>query len=264
MKTLSEYITNNEKIDGHIHLFDHRYVINDYKSMKRGKYVGFMDIDFNHLNKYDSQSVMQYYDNYIDKYYSKNITLLATATDSNTMIELYKKYPKIIKGFGEIKCYSKFNDNGVDKELPFGNLDWIIPLCEFNKNIGLPIYIHWYVFNYERKKELSDLLQKYSSIPFVLCHCGMSPFRDYKKQYELVVDLLLNNNNLFVDISYDCVFFFNENKEYLRPLFGKCLLGTDLNYNSFINNKSDKYIKVFNYLYNIDLNYKNTFIKLFK
>lgn len=92
----------------------------------------------------------------------------------------------------------------------------------------------------------------------------MSPFRDYKKQYELVVDLLLNHNNLFVDISYDCVFFFNENKEYLRPLFGKCLLGTDLNYNSFINNKSDKYIKVFNYLYNIDLNYKNTFIKLFK
>jgi hypothetical protein len=265
MKSLYNTIIDNDKIDGHIHLFDHQFVINDYKTLPDNDCVGFMDIDFEHLNKYDCQSVLQYYDNYINNYYTNNVTLLSTGIDVNTMIMTYDKYPNIIKGFGELKCYEKYTSaSGKTISLPFGNLDWITPLCDFNKSLKLPIYIHWYVFNNDRKQELHNLLTQYPTIPFVLCHCGMSPFRDYVKQYELVTDLLLTHNNLYVDISYECIFFFNEHPEYLRPLFGRCLLGTDLNRKCIVNKNDDKYIDAFNSLYNINLNYKNTYNKLFK
>lgn len=266
MKSLYDTILEHDKIDGHIHLFDHQFVINDYKTMSDKKYIGFMDIDFEHLDKYDSISTLQYYDNYINTCYDTNITLLATATDVNTMITIYDKYPNIIKGFGEIKCYEKYKSSTTKKyiKLPFGNLDWITPLCEFNKIHKLPIYLHWYVFNNDRKQELHKLLTNYPTIPFVLCHCGMSPFRDYVKQYELVTDLLLTHNNLYVDISYECILFFNKHPEYLRPLFGRCLLGTDLNRKCIMNKNDNKYTNAFNSLYNINLNYKNTYNKLFK
>lgn len=141
-----------------------------------------MDVDFAKLELYDNESVIKYYDNYINNYYSSNIYLLATATDSQTMIDLYNKYPNIIKGFGEIKCYSYFNNSITNKreKLDFGNLKWIYPLCEFNKDLKLPIYIHWINNSDERINELIQCLEKYPTIPFVLCHCGMSKNIQYK------------------------------------------------------------------------------------
>ena len=36
--------------------------------------------------------------------------LLASSTTAQEMIDIHKRWPKIIKGFGEIKCYDKWNN----------------------------------------------------------------------------------------------------------------------------------------------------------
>lgn len=258
---------NRDRIDGHIHLFDHSGFIHKYiqKSHNAQTLIGFMDIDFDNLDKYDKNDVLKYYGDYINNYYDKsNTILLATAKDCQTMINLYKKYPQYIKGFGEIKCYSYYKKNGVKKKLPYDNLDWIQPLCDFNKDLKLPVYLHWYIYNDHRKNELDKLLTEYSSIPFVLCHSGLSPFRDQFKQFNYVIDLLLKHNNLYIDISYKAVDFFIDNPDYIKILRNRCFLGTDLNIKGCVNGDIQTQISTFNKLYDFDLNYNDTIKKIFK
>lgn len=269
MKTLKSYINSaiqgRDKIDGHIHLFDHKSVINDYYDLNpNNTYVGFMDIDFKNTDKYDHSSVIAYYDNYIKNYLQDNVTLLATSMDPQSMIDLYNRYPDVIKGFGELKCYDYHRVGNKKIPLPYGDLKWIEPLCEFNRDKRLPIYIHWYVFSEERQRELSSFLDRYSEIPFVICHCGMSHFNDWQEQYQLMTELLPRHSNLYVDISYRTLLFFEEDPDRLLPFFGKCLLGTDLNTKSFEENLEGKYIRAFNKLYANDMDYKNTYNKLFR
>jgi hypothetical protein len=80
------------------------------------------------------------YDEFINKCYnpSKHI-LLATGENSKDIISIYERYPNIIKGFGELKCYSE----DINRKLPYGNLDWIKPVLEYNKDFGFPVYIHY-------------------------------------------------------------------------------------------------------------------------
>lgn len=266
MKNLYDSIIQDNFIDGHIHLFDHQSFIYNYTKKTARRMVGFMDIDFKSLELYDKNRVIRYYDEFIKKYYDSAVTLLATGTDCQTMIDLYNTFPNVIKGFGEIKCYDYYNDeNNVKHKLPYGNLKWIKPLCEFNKNLSLPIYIHYYVYDDNRKKELKTLLTEYPEIPFVLCHCGLSPFRDYKKQFDYVYELISEHNNLYVDISYKPMEFFINNIEYLNLLQNRYLIGTDLNPNYFINNPvcdSNNYIKFFKTL-STKCDTQSTFKKLF-
>lgn len=265
MINLYNYITNiTNKIDGHIHLFDHSGTIYKYIDIPSDvtKVVGFMDVDFYALDKYEHDDVIKYYTNFIhNKKYDKNrILLLATGKDCDTMIDIYKKFPNEIKGFGEIKCYSYYKESKLD----FGNLQWIRPLCDFNKDKTLPIYIHWYIYNEERANELDELLTDYPEIPFVLCHCGLSPKRDYKKQYSLLSKLLEKHTNLYVDVSYKPASFFIDNPEYLFPLYSRCLVGSDINIKSCKENKNDEAIKRFDILSRKNLNYGNTLKKLFR
>jgi hypothetical protein len=268
METLKNYLKTDTKYwDGHIHLFDHSGTIYDYIDLPAhiSKFVGFMDIDFKNIHKYSHDMVMHYYDDFIKNHYnSANTILLATANDCNTMIELYNKYPTIIKGFGELKCYSYYNDDDKQIELPYGNLDWIRPLCEFNKALKLPIYIHWYVYDDNRRDELDKLLSDYSSIPFVLCHCGLSPFKNFDKQFEYVTSLILKHSNLYVDISYSAAKYFNTRLNHISTLKGKCFLGTDLNINCCKSKKQNPCIQMFNNLSCLKLDYNATLKKLFK
>ena len=258
MISLSHYISNATKIDGHIHLFDHTGIL---KSIPEAdKVIGFMDIDIDNLDAYEHNDVIGYYDNYIQNAYNNNVTLLATGKDVQTMIDLYNKYPTVIKGFGELKCYSRYKTH---KNLPWGNLTWFDELCKFNEDKKLPIFIHWYVFNKSRQEQLHQLLLKYPTIPFVLCHCGMSPFRNYKRQYAYVCDLLLKHNNLYVDISYKPLTFFVKHPEYAHTLINKCIIGTDLNIKAVENESGKKYIDSFNKLNNMSLNYEITVKKIF-
>ena len=267
MKTLYSYINNIKLIDGHIHLFDHSGTIMDNKYYKTtiynqfDKIVGFMDIDYENLDKYNLANVVKYYDNFISKYYDQDkMILLATGTNVETMIEVYKKYPHIIKGFGELKCYNYYKDI----ELSYGNLQWFEELCEFNKELCLPIYIHWYVYNNERFNELCKLISKYPNIPFVLCHFGVSPKRNFKKQYEFVKSLLLIYDNLYVDISYKVVENFIECPELAKLFCSRLLIGTDINLKSTRHNNNVDIFKKNLKLYNmLNLNTEKTLKNIF-
>lgn len=223
-----------------------------------------MDVDFTKLDQYDHDRVLGYYDTYIRKHLKSDTILLATGTDCDTMIDLYLKYPDSIKGFGEIKCYDHNTDkNGNTIRLPYGNLQWIRPLCDFNSKVGLPIFIHWSVYNKDRKDELDRLLSEYPSIPFVLCHCGMSRHYDIHSQYTRVMDLMLKHGNLYVDVSFDAAEFLLQHLDYLKTLDGRCFLGTDLNPKCMRHDGWDKPLSTFKQLYEIRLRYNHTIKKLF-
>lgn len=230
-------------IDAHVHLFDHKdniynYINDDYCDLK----IGFMDTDFECLNKYSYKDTIRYYDNFINNYYNnQNTILLATGTSSKVMIDLYKKYPDIIKGFGEIKCYDYYKNIS----LPFGNLDWIYELCEFNKTKKLPIYLHYYVYDFNRYLQLDFLLNKYPTIPFVLCHAGLSFKQDYIIQFSYVTNLLSKHKNLYIDISYKPVEFFLSNKQYTQIYKDRALYGSDLNPKYFAEKNNNDYLKTF-------------------
>jgi hypothetical protein len=266
MKSLYSYISQPELIDGHIHLFDHSGSILDNDSYKNiykkiNKLVCFMDIDFENLDKYNLNDTINYYDMFIANYYDPNkMILLATGTDSKSMIETYKKHPDIIKGFGELKCYSYYKKS----DLNFGNLKWFEDLCEFNKDLCLPIFIHWYVYDNKRFNELNDLISKYPNIPFVLCHFGVSPKRNFEKQYEYVKSLLLMHKNLYVDVSYKVIDDFLKKPELIKIFNSRFLLGTDINIKSTIyNNNNDIFEKYVNLYRTLNLDSKNTLSKIF-
>ena len=251
MKTLKTYLTDN-RIDGHIHLFDHSGVLSDKVNLNHcSKMIGFMDIQFMNLDKYEHDDVIKYYDDYIENYLTNNTILLATGKDAETVIDVYKKHPDVIKGFGELKCYPFFHDHlGNRYDLPFGNLDWIRPICEFDKDLRLPIYIHWSLYDDACKDALIDLISSYPTIPFVLCHCGMSDDnKPNKDQYDTIVKLTLRFSNLFVDISYDALKFFIDNPVCLNAIQGRYIVGTDLNMIAHKRNKIAKYLNNYKQLY---------------
>ena len=101
MISLSAYCSQNT-IDGHIHLFDKDgcIVVPDMNC------VGFCDIEPKYIDQY--QNTIPYYDSFIKNNYKDSIILLATSVDPSNMIEIHKKWPDIIKGFGEVKCYKEW------------------------------------------------------------------------------------------------------------------------------------------------------------
>ena len=233
MEYLSNYIKymTTNIYDGHIHLFSHRGSIMGNKGFnipsQYDKVIGFMDIEFNDLDKYSHNDVIKYYDIFIKNYYdSSKMILLSTGIDSKMAIDVHKKYPHIIKGFGEFKCY----DHYVHGKLPFGNLDWIEDVCKYDIELGLPIYIHWDLKNIARIEKLEQLLNKYPTIPFVLCHCGMSDSCDNNFVFDNIIKLCTIYKNLFIDISYSATNYFLAHLDNIKQLPpNKVLIGSDLN-----------------------------------
>lgn len=228
MQTLSQYITQT-RIDGHIHLFDHSGVIDTSLINTSYKCVCFADIAFRYLSKYKGDSIIKYYDDFIHNHYDpqKHI-LLATGIDAATIIKLYKKYPQFIKGFGELKCYDRWKEG----ELPYGNLEWIRPVLEFNKALNLPVYIHFNLDSTDHRNEFEDLLKQYSSIPIVLCHAGMVGNKSINDEIHMfVLELLKTYNNLYVDLSTlktRGYYLSNTNKLLQLPV-NRVIIGSDIN-----------------------------------
>lgn len=231
MRTLKTYL-GNETIDGHIHLFDHQWNLLDKYDYTKGfgKVVGFADICLDNLQSYDGHKIIKYYDDFIHKTYNpKKHILLATADNPYDAISIYLKYPHIIKGFGEFKCYKVYRGNNVG----YGNLNWIRPVCDFNKGLKLPIYIHWCFCNESDVREFESLITDYPNIPFVLCHCGMgfdiSVDGDSMFAYNECVRLSRNHPNLYFDISYKAVDFFLKNADLINSLRSRSIVGSDIN-----------------------------------
>lgn len=271
METLKNYLKENtEYWDGHIHLFDHSGTIDLSLIDTKYKCVCFADIVFLREQYYNNGLMVKYYDNFINKYYSadKHI-LLATGNNSEDIITIYKKYPNIIKGFGELKCYDKYKEG----ELPYANLNWIKQLLEFNKSINLPVYIHYDLDIIKHRITFEELLKKYDKMPIVLCHCGMVDNNDINKEiFDFIYSLIIKYNNLYLDISYTANKFLLNNKYNLVKLFNysdKILCGTDLNpvikTSEFVDNPKQYSINKYSELKLLSkyINNTNTIKKLF-
>ena len=245
MQTLSQYITQT-RIDGHIHLFDHRGLIDKSLFKSKQKCVCFADIVFKYDDKYKNNKMLSYYDDFISKYYNgdKHI-LLATGNNANDIINIYNKYPDIIKGFGELKCYSEC----LQGKLPYGDIEWILPLMEFNKDLNLPVYIHLDLDSLYNRAQLETLLKLYK-FPIVLCHCGMVKSNNMnEKIYSFILGILSLYSNLYIDISKDesCNFFL-KNTNKLFNIKDRIIFGTDINQS--IKEMHTNYKDIINHIYN--------------
>ena len=128
--------------DGHVHLFNHESIvpISHTKTI-----VGFEDIEFRSLDQYTNGQTLEHYDNYIANNNLDGIILSATGIDTKTIIDTHKKYPDIIRGFGELKCYAE-TKHGI--KLPYNNLDWVEKARQFGELIGLCFQIKDDIFDY--------------------------------------------------------------------------------------------------------------------
>ena len=148
-----------------------------------------------------------------------------TGENAGDIISIYEKYPDKIKGFGELKCYSEY----IHGKLPYGNLDWIKPILEYNKDLGLPVYIHYNLESKEKIKEFNQLVEDYN-FPIVLCHCGMYDNCDNDLIHETLVELMKTYSNLYVDVSYTAVDYYLNNPNKLLEFDNKkVIIGTDIN-----------------------------------
>lgn len=230
MISLKNYIINqNVAWDGHLHLFNDSQVILDLYNSQFKKCIGFADIEFDHIEDYDGKMVGMY-NSYIENYYNDNQILLATAPTAKEAIEVYKEFPNIIKGFGELKLY----DNYQGKEVPYKKIITAREVCAFSsKNNNLPVYIHYSLTNDSEVRQFNNLLKSYPTVPIVLCHCGMEENnKDFA--YQHCVDLMKKYYNFWVDISYDAADYFVLNPMKLYNLdMGRIILGSDCTLKTF-------------------------------
>lgn len=238
MVDLYSYIKTKTKIDGHTHLFDHEKSLECvYNYLNEfDKVVGFIDIRHDKLHEYTSEKLTNLYTDFIfNKYNPLKHILLASSYNIYDAIKIHKKFPTIIKGFGEFKCY----ENYMGKYIGRDNLDWLIPLCEYNKTLHLPIYIHWVIRSKYDIDKFIEFVNKYPSIPFVLCHCGMGYDRNdipdeniYNLAFKGCLDIQDKCNNVYFDVSYRAInYFYNNLDKFEKLLPEKKFIGSDINPN---------------------------------
>lgn len=229
MKSLYDIIIANDTIDGHIHLFDHSGVIDNSLIDTSKRCVCFADVAFRYLEKYQNKEIIKYYDRFISKHHNPlRHILLATGITAEEIIAIHKKYPQYIKGFGELKCYSEWKEG----KLPYGNLDWIKPVMEYNRTYKLPVYIHFNMDVTSHREEFELLLRDYPEMPIVLCHCGMVEDNTVNDDiFHFIKELQTKYDNLWIDISkYESCNFFKTNSEKLYQLNqDKIIIGSDIN-----------------------------------
>lgn len=225
MKTLLEYIhpyTRAPFWDGHIHLFNSKQSLPEHDFGEVGKRIGFMDLEYDRKNLRVAQS----YDRFIENNYNESIILLATGTTIEDIKTIYEKYPKIIKGFGELKCYDEYKGEKV----PYKKISFVRQVCRYSMDNGnLPVYIHWDICDEKDVRKLSKLLRDYSTVPIVLCHCGMNE-SNQSYAYTQVSQLMKQYQNLWIDISHTAIWYLGN---YIMLLDGldrnRIILGSDIN-----------------------------------
>lgn len=272
MKSLYEYYIKPSPpiIDGHIHMFNwEKNICNDVPISLNPEYkrVVFIDIEFDNIDKYN---FFNRYHQYIKSGYKKDTDiLLASGITIEDIEKIYNRYPKTIKGFGELKCYNKYLGEKID----YKKISFVEQVCDFSKNHGSkPVYIHWEFENDSDVKKLERIIKSYPSVPIVLCHCGMNESnQDFA--YHQSVRMSKIYDNLWLDISYTALDFFYDNVLLLNNLPpDKVFTGTDINCKSLgpshdfkndYNNIIDKICTVNKYI-NSDKNIKLLFKDSFK
>ena len=148
MRNLSNFIKGN-RIDGHIHLFNHKESLKNPYHYPYSSCVGFMDLEYD-TNNID---VIGSYKRYIENDYNGKDILLATGTTIDDIKYLLENYP-MIKGIGELKCY----DNYRNKPLPYKDINFVDDCCELAGLYGYPLYLHWELDNDKYIKQLANFV----------------------------------------------------------------------------------------------------------
>lgn len=222
MRALYEYLKEPIiRIDGHFHGFNHKNSISLVEGYDRA--ITFMDLE------YDKKSInpIKSYDRFIQENYDpyKHI-LLVTGTTIEDIKSIYDAHKDIIKGFGELKCYSEYKGEKV----PYKKISFVNQVCKFSREVGcLPVYIHWEINNEKDLKHIKRTLTIYEDIPVVLCHCGMNG-NNRTYAYTQVCQLMKDHSNLWVDLTFDAAQFFSNNIMLLDGLDkSRIIIGTDMN-----------------------------------
>lgn len=239
MKSLSSYLLypkstyiykkfNN--IDGHIHLFNHESIIDDSKLKYDNEYkrAGFIDIEFDNIDKFN---FVENYSNYIKNHYDSNKDiLLATATTIEDIKTIYIKFPNIIKGFGELKCYDEYRGKPVN----YKQIKLVRQVCELSQKVGnLPVYVHWEINDKKDLNKIENVIKKYPSVPIILCHCCMND-NNQEYAYNCCIKLMNMYSNVWIDISYTALNFFVNNPMRLYNLrLDRVFIGSDVNIKLF-------------------------------
>lgn len=190
------------------------------------KYVGFINIEPKYIKRYSN--CMGYYEQFIDNQYdNKSMILLASSTTAQEMIDIHKRWPKIIKGFGEIKCYDKWNN----KPLKLKGLMQYWDVFKYAGEMHLPVYIHYSLNSPIDVMRLSKCLERFPQTTFVLCHCGMDEFQEnLNETFYRTITLMQKYSNLWCDISYVALKWFAQNPMILQQLpQDRIILGSDIN-----------------------------------
>lgn len=198
------------KWDGHVHIFSQRGVIN----MPSCSCVGFADIEFD----YPIPNLVNLYSKYIDM----DCIWLATATNIETIKEIYNQFPNKIKGFGELKLYDCYCGCKVDyKDINFAN-----QVCEFSESVGnLPVYIHFELCDNQDVKDFERLLKEHPKVPIIMCHLGMNE-KNQEFAFNNFFRLQCSYKNLYGDISWDAAQYLKD-KWSLVSCLDRCIWGSD-------------------------------------
>lgn len=191
-----------------------------------------MDLEYNRKNL----NVRKSYDNYIENDMPDNVILLATSTNIEDIRHIYEKHSKVIKGFGELKCYDEYKGEKV----PYKRSGFVRQVCKYSKQCGcLPVYVHWDINDETDVKKIKGILETYPEVPLVLCHCGMSN-KNQSYAFTQVCLLMQQYKNLWVDISYEATIFFQGHIMLLNHLdWSRVILGSDINNKIFVNHKDE-------------------------
>ena len=228
-------ITPNEKVDGHIHLFDPNGTI----IPANRKCVCFADVNLNKLAEYKPNEILGQYEEFIKTQYDPNKhILLATAAKVDEIIRIKETFPNEIRGFGEIKCY----DHTKKKKVDLDDLSYIYPLIIYNNLYHRePLYIHFEVTDEEHCKVLARILD-ISNFPIVLCHCGVPYDKKNSKLEDATIIKWIQimqqiHPNLWCDISWSGFDYLYEHKEELESFDkSRVIIGSDINVISEIRN----------------------------
>lgn len=224
MENLYTYLNKELDVvwDGHIHVFNSTKQLPDLNFGSGKKVVAFMDLEYDKKNL----KVVKSYENFITNHYNDSMILLATGTTIEEIKTIYEKYSDIIKGFGELKCYDEY----LGEKVPYKKISFVRQVCEYSRSVGrLPVYLHWDVKDGSDVKKLNNLLRDYPDIPIVLCHCGMCDGNE-TFAFTQVCQMMMSHNNLWVDISYTAMDFFQSHIMLLNQLhWDRVVLGSDIN-----------------------------------
>ncbi|KAK3238345.1 hypothetical protein CYMTET_51638 [Cymbomonas tetramitiformis] len=123
---------------------------------------------------------------------------------------MWNKYPGVWRSVGEVMCrHDDLTTMLQDKETPTSNHPGLQPVYEFCQEKDLPINVHHNSTQmleedgtWEYLWEVEDVVEKFPSLKFIWCHCGVSR-RVSEPDHHKMCDMMLRKHpNMYLDMSW--------------------------------------------------------------